>query len=285
MSGGRERLVAAALGVQDVTLQPLAGGCVSDVCLVRADSGDEVVAKFGNHAILEEESHGLSALGSTDTVRVPFVHGVHGEGRDACLLLEHLQGGGQPDWGAFGRSLAALHASDVGERYGFDRDNHLGPTFQPNEWMDDWRAFNRARRHGPIVEVLCQRGVLGGRDLDAVRRALDAFDDVLPEHPRPALLHGDLWSGNALPLDDGTVAVIDPAPSVGDPLADIGMMQLFGGFPEPCFRAYFEVGEEEPAARRLAAYRLYHMLNHLLIFGGSYLGGVLRESTIVSGER
>ena len=73
--------------------------------------------------------------------------------------------------------------------------------------------------------------MLNGRLLTLVEDAIAAFDDVLPAHPKPALLHGDLWSGNALGLADGSVAVIDPAPSVGDGLADIAMMQLFGGFP------------------------------------------------------
>ena len=283
MNGSREKTIAAALGVEQVTLQPLSGGCVSEVCSVRTDRGRDVVAKFGASSVLEEEAHGLRALAETATLRVPEVLGIHADGRSGVLLLEQLSTGGQQaDWAGFGSALAALHATEVGDRYGFDRDNHLGPTPQPNDWMDDWRAFNRERRHGQLVEVLRERGALSGGDLAHVRRAIDAFDDVLPEHPKPALLHGDLWSGNALALEDGTVAVIDPAPSIGDGLADIAMMQLFGGFPEACFRAYFQASAEEPDERRLAAYRLYHMLNHLLIFGGGYRGGVLRESSIVS---
>lgn len=278
-------MIAAALGEERATLQPLSGGCVSEVCSVRTESGREVVAKFGASAVLEEEAHGLRALAETTTVRVPEVLGVHADGRSGVLLLEKLASGGRADWAGFGGALAALHATEVGDRYGFDRDNHLGPTPQPNGWMDDWRSFNRERRHGPLVDALRERGALAGADLSHVQRAIDAFDDVLPEHPKPALLHGDLWSGNALALEDGGVAVIDPAPSIGDPLADIAMMQLFGGFPEPCFRAYFQASAEGREERRLAAYRLYHMLNHLLIFGGGYRGGVLRESSIVSAGR
>lgn len=281
----REQMIARALGENRATLQPLSGGCVSEVCSVRTESGREVVAKFGNASVLQEEAYGLQALAETATVRVPEVFGVHPNGRSGVLLMEKLMTGGRADWAVFGETLAALHASEAGDRYGFDHDNHLGPTPQPNGWMDDWRAFNRERRHGPLVSTLSERGALTGGNLARVQNALDAFEDVLPQHPKPALLHGDLWSGNALALEDGTVAVIDPAPSVGDPLADIAMMQLFGGFPELCFQAYFHVCIEPRDERRLAAYRLYHMLNHLLIFGGGYLGGVLSESSIVTNDR
>jgi fructosamine-3-kinase len=134
-----------------------------------------------------------------------------------------------------------------------------------------------------LVAALTERGALAGSAHSFVMDAIDAFDRVLPERPRPSLLHGDLWSGNALALVDGTVAVIDPAPSVGDGLADIAMMQIFGGFPATCFRAYAQARGVELAEQRLAAYRLYHMLNHLLIFGSGYLGSVKREASILLG--
>ena len=70
--------------------------------------------------------------------------------------------------------------------------------------------------------------------------------------------------------------MIDPAVSVGDGLADLAMMQLFGGFPDACFDAYFaEMGHlvgSEDRETRLAVYRLYHVLNHRLLFGSGYSG-------------
>lgn len=280
----RDDLLKAALGTTDFEVGALSGGCVSEVVWVRARDQPAFVAKFDRRSTLEEEAYGLEALSATGTVRVPKVLGVHGDENAGVLLLEQLEVGGDSDWSRFGCTLAALHEADAGECYGFDRDNHLGPTPQPNGWFDDWRAFNRERRHGPLVAALTERGALVGSAHSLVMKAIDAFERVLPERPKPSLLHGDLWSGNAITLVDCTVAVIDPAPSVGDGLADIAMMQLFGGFPSTCFRAYAQARDMELAEPRLAAYRLYHMLNHLLIFGSGYLGGVQREAAILLGD-
>ena len=261
----------------------MSGGCVSEVVSVQAHGHEPLVAKFDRLSTLEEEAYGLQALAETATVRVPRVIGVHGDDGGGVLLLEKLQVGGAGNWSEFGEDLASLHQVDVGERYGFDRDNHLGPTPQRNGWYEDWRRFNQERRHGPLVDQLEARGTLTGSAAKLVHEAIRAFEEVLPACPKPSLLHGDLWSGNALALSDGSVAVIDPAPSVGDGLADIAMMQLFGGFPAECFRAYAQSRGIELSEPQLAAYRLYHMLNHLLIFGSGYLGAVQKEAAIVRG--
>ena len=105
---------------------------------------------------------------------------------------------------------------------------------------------------------------------------IERLDSLLPRRPRSALLHGDLWSGNALGTADRTgtarVAVIDPACSHGDGWADIAMMKLFGGFPEECFDAYTDcVGKPHQLESRLAVYQLYHVLNHVNLFGRGYV--------------
>ena len=281
MNDHRTALVAEALGSPVRSVQALSGGCVSEVCRVESEAGSRLVAKFGPFAVLEEERAGLQTLAEAKAVRVPQVTCLHGAEEAAVLLMEELVVGSDPDWGRFGRDLALLHSTTVGERYGFDLDNHLGTTPQPNGWMDDWVAFNRTRRHGPLVDALVVRGALTGDDLELVRRVLASLGGVLPERPRPSLLHGDLWSGNAIPLEGGGVAVIDPAPYVGHALADIAMMQLFGGFPPACFEGYLDAGGEgfDPAC--LAVYRLHHLLNHLLLFGPGYLSGVRGECRLI----
>ena len=281
MSPVREQLIARALDEHVRSLRPLSGGSISDVFLVESGDGRRLVAKFARPGLLEEEMEGLEALRSTNTVRVPEVHALQVEGQTAVLLMEELAVGDDPDWAAFGRTLASLHQTPAGERYGFARDNHLGTTPQCNRWMKDWPRFNREQRHGPLVEAIASGGGLSGSDLRLVRQTLDSFEAVLPRRPVPSLLHGDLWSGNALPLAGGGVGVVDPAPSIGDALADIAMMQLFGGFPEACFTGYLERGGQAFEPLRLSVYRLYHLLNHQRIFGGGYRSGVLRECRLI----
>src|SRR5690606_7037940 len=115
-----------------------------------------------------------------------------------------------------------------------------------------------------------------GRDEAAlIQRVIDQLESLIPRKPKPALLHGDLWSGNALPAQDHTgrkrIALIDPAPSIGDGWADIAMMELFGGFPRACCDAYAARNPDQANIRtRIGVYQLYHILNHINIFGRSY---------------
>ena len=226
----------------------LGGGCIADVRRVMFADGASVVLKVQPDAArAEEEARSLRAIQATETIPVPAVLGIDGE----LLVLEHLADHAPTvaDWQAFGVDLAALHHCDVGSRYGFELDNHLGDTIQSNVLHDDWVEFNRTCRIGWMRDKLADRSLADAHELRQLDRLLDGLDTLLPRHPRPSLIHGDLWSGNALPSEGRGIAVIDPAVSIGDGLADVAMMQLFGGFPEACHAAYrsaardlFEIG-------------------------------------------
>jgi fructosamine-3-kinase len=70
--------------------------------------------------------------------------------------------------------------------------------------------------------------------------------------------------------------VIDPAAYYGWAEAELAMTALFGGFPESFYRSYEELRLLEPGwRRRFPIYNLYHLLNHLNLFGRGYLGEVL----------
>ena len=93
----------------------------------------------------------------------------------------------------------------------------------------------------------------------------------------PSLLHGDLWSGNAMPDRKGKPMLIDPAVYVGHHEADLAMTELFGGFPSTFYNAYYEIIPKESGYEdRRDIYNLYHLLNHLNLFGKSYLASVRR---------
>jgi fructosamine-3-kinase len=98
--------------------------------------------------------------------------------------------------------------------------------------------------------------------------------DLIPVEPA-SLLHGDLWSGNAITNSQGGPAIIDPAAHYGWAEAELAMTTLFGAFPNAFYQAYEEVRPLEPGYyARFPLYNLYHLLNHLNIFGRGYLGQV-----------
>ncbi|MDY7108210.1 MAG: fructosamine kinase family protein [Planctomycetota bacterium] len=280
-----ERALAdAGLPTSIRSLRELSGGCIHRVCEVTLDDDSRIVAKM-NRAdqvlIFREEAAGLTALAETNTVLVPRPLSVGAHGDTAILLMTALAPapGTATDraWRSLGEELAALHAVDVGRRYGFHADNHLGSTFQPNTFCDDWVDFNARYRLGFQVELGRQNGLIGRDEARRLEMLIDRLGEFIPASPKPALLHGDLWSGNALPTVDeegeARIAVIDPATSIGDGWADIAMMKLFGGFPPSCFDAYARaVDDHDRVESRIVVYQLYHVLNHVNIFGRGYAG-------------
>lgn len=231
--------------------------------------------KHGDGAVLRAEAEGLAAIRATRTIRVPEVIAL--DETAGRLVLERLHfapadaGFGE----RFGRALGALHMHPCDEAYGWPRDNFIGATPQVNARRDDWLAFWRDVRLAPLLARLRP-----ARELqDAVQAALDAMPSLFDDgyRPRPSLVHGDLWSGNWGMLQDGTPVVFDPCVSYSDREADLAMMSLFGAPPAGFWRGYAQVaGLDHVPARRLALYQLYHLLNHALLFGGSYAAQALR---------
>lgn len=261
----------------------LSGSCIHRVLELSLSDGSKLVAKVNDGGCLglfKDEAEGLGALARTGTVAVPRVIGVSASHGRAVLLMTAIKRGRATDdaWRRFGRELAALHRDTAGtgrNGYGFETDNHLGSTPQPNGWCDDWVQFNARHRLGHQLGLAMQRRLLDAGEIGRIETVIERLDALVPQRPPASLLHGDLWSGNALASDDERgeprIAVIDPACSYGDGWADIAMMKLFGGFPQSCFDAYAAACGEEPPTR-IAVYQLYHVLNHVNLFGRSYAG-------------
>jgi fructosamine-3-kinase len=271
----------------------LSGGCIHRVCELTLADGTRRVAKLTDAAqvgMFREEAAGLEALADTDTVLVPRPLAVTTAGGAAVLLMTAIAPGraGSRAWEQFGRELAALHGADPGNvtGYGFDGDNHLGSTPQPNPWHDDWIRFNADCRLGHQLTLAGRNNLLSASEASRVEHVIDRLETLIPRRPKPALLHGDLWSGNALgAVDEGgaqRIAVIDPACSYGDGWADIAMMKLFGGFPSGCLKAYAaETDDREGIEPRIAVYQLYHVLNHVNLFGRGYAGQAMALAAAV----
>jgi fructosamine-3-kinase len=92
----------------------------------------------------------------------------------------------------------------------------------------------------------------------------------------PVLIHGDLWTANLHACANGELALIDAgAVHDGWAEADLAMLTLFGEPPPAFFAAYeSESGNGGSWRERAPLYNLYHLLNHLNLFGAGYLGAV-----------
>ncbi|MEM7357175.1 MAG: fructosamine kinase family protein, partial [Acidobacteriota bacterium] len=261
------------------------GGCIHQANVVRTGDGRCFFVKSNPAAppaLFEREAEGLEALAATETIRVPRPLGT-GTGEAAVpafLVAEAIDTGspGRGFWETFGRRFAALHRANSERvsadtrRFGFAHDNFIGATPQPNAWDDDWCEFWRHHRLGFQLE-LARRNGLSDPTLDRLGdRLLARLDGLIdePDEP-PCLLHGDLWSGNFMSDEHGEPVLIDPAAYYGRREADLAMTELFGGFNARFYSAYEEAWPLAPGSReRLDLYQLYHLLNHLNLFGHGY---------------
>lgn len=242
-------------------------------------------------AMLRAEADGLRALAATGCIRVPSLAALADQaGGGVLLALEWLELAPPDDgFGArFGAALARLHAQPPQPAsFGWYCDNFIGATPQRNgprqpAGRAGWTAFFTQARLGAMRDRLPP----ANRELrDTVAAVIEFLPSLFADghDPQPALVHGDLWQGNWGMLADGTPVVWDPAVSCSDPEAELAMMELFGS-PPPDFRAAYEqAGGRWPPPQRLRAYQLYHLLNHVVLFGGSYEQQALRVARAVSG--
>lgn len=225
--------------------------------------------------IFEAEAAGLEALAATGTVRVPRVHAVGVRGDEAFIEMERLALV-PPDADCqrrFGAALAALHRT-TSDAHGWPHDNWIGRTPQPNTPSPDWVTFFGERRLLHQLELASRNGY-GGELQARGRQLVDELGNLFDERPAPSLLHGDLWGGN-WGMADGEPVTYDPAVHYGDRESDLAMTRLFGGFGLPFYEAYDAAWPPAPGRdRRVALYQLYHVLNHLNLFGAGYLGSAM----------
>ena len=244
------------------------GGDINDAFQLRLSNGSTVFMKVNRRHkadFFRAEALGLEALASCGRIRIPAVIAYGNDPEyGAFLLMEYLETG-RPDrtyWETFGRQLAELHMADTEEyriqagcpfpsAYGFAEDNTIGETRQVNPWKASWLDFYRECRLEFQIK-LAQHYF----DPHTLRQAASMLDHL-----------GRM----------GEPVLIDPAVYIGHFEADLAMTELFGGFPPAFYNAYKEVNPV-PAGyqERRDLYQLYHLLNHLNLFGSAYYGAVTR---------
>ena len=225
----------------------------------------------GMSAMFTAESAGLAALAASNTVRVPRVitHGVADQ--HAFLVLEYFDLLRNGNHELFGAQLAALHRVQSAQ-FGWDQDNTLSLTPQPNTWSVDWISFWREQRLGFQLDLAARNGY-SGKLQELGEKVMEALPHLFAGYtPAASLLHGDLWGGNYAFLADCTPVIFDPAPYFGDRETDIAMTELFGGFDTEFYAAYHAAYPLDAGYdNRRTLYKLYHILNHCNLFGGSYI--------------
>ncbi len=275
--------VAALLGTPILSMRDLGSG--HGVGRARATTVDgAVLIKWsvslspptGWPAPLDAEARGLRVLGEAGAIRVPAVLAY--AARDSygeLLVTEWIGSDSRVARGAAGQALgerlAVLHRSTAA-RYGLDHHNYCGATPQPNTPRDSWLVFWREERLNHQLRLAASHGVLPRARRERLERLMSRLDRWIDDASvRPSLIHGDLWGGNWLVDDQGEPVLIDPAAYYGDREAELAMCDLFGGFPTSFWRAYDEAWPPAPGRDdRRPIYQLYHLLNHLNLFGESY---------------
>lgn len=254
------------------------GGSISDSYLLETSRGHSFFLKTHENSpdgMYFSEGAGLKALAATMVICVPSVYTVD----DDYLLLEYFPATPrQPDyWQTLGTQLALLHQNQA-TQFGFEIDNFCGLTPQPNPQMDNGYDFFAEHRLLYQARIAYDKKLIKGSLIDSLERICHRLPDLIPEQPA-SLIHGDLWSGNLFVGPEGQPALIDPATYYGWAEAELAMTTLFGGFDETFYQSYVETNPlENDWKQRLPLYNLYHLLNHLNLFGSGYLAQV--QSTI-----
>ncbi|MBF4384584.1 fructosamine kinase family protein [Vibrio anguillarum] len=256
-----------------VEKEKVSGGDISD-CYMISDGEQRYFVKVNTRDFLakfEIEGENLRSLRETSTVQVPELVMIGTSKNHAFIVLNYLPT--KPLDNAtnsyeFGVQLAKLHQWGEQKEYGFDADNYIGSTLQPNPWDKKWGRFFAEQRIGWQLQLLREKGI----ELFNISELVDVVQSRLANHnPRPSLLHGDLWHGNVANSVFGPICY-DPACYWGDRECDIAMTELFEGFQPEFYQGYESILPLSlDYVERKNIYNLYHVLNHYNQFGGHYL--------------
>ncbi len=221
--------------------------------------------------MFEYEAQALKLLAGS--VNVPQVLEVGEHDGFSFLLLQFIAVGpaSSAALAGLGRQLGQLH-KNTAPAFGLDYDNYLGSLKQLNTWQQNWAEFFTEMRLRPQLKLACDKGKLDNNDVKKFERLFSRIPQLFPV-TRPALLHGDLWSGNYLAGSNQTIYFVDPAIYYGNREMDLAMTRLFGSFSKTFYQAYNEVYPlDEGFEERIDLCNLYPLLAHVNLFGGSYAG-------------
>ena len=256
----------------------LGGGCINHASKLETNAGNFFLKWNSNCQpdIFIREAESLRELkkAAGNDILIPEVFATKQvDDTPGFLVLEYLEesrfsvsSDEKLGWG-----LAKIHKSS-NSQFGFYNNNYCGATLQNNNWSNNWAKFFRDNRLQFLLNMIDNERPIPAEERKLFDKLLNRIENILPAKPVPALIHGDLWSGNFMKTDKGP-ALIDPAAYYADCEMEFAIITMFGGFSQHFFSAYNEINPL-PAdwKSRNRLYQLYHVLNHYHLFGGGYLG-------------
>ncbi|MDX8417177.1 fructosamine kinase family protein [Absicoccus intestinalis] len=256
----------------------VAGGDINKAYQVKTEQ-DMYFIKMNTISNLDmfiQEKKGIEAIAACHVIGTPHILQMGTTYQHAYLLMDYIERG-KPIasyWDVFAQELACMHSSFVGDQFGFSSDNYIGSTPQSNPFCGSWVTFFKEYRLRPML--VRNEENLSRSDRQRIIHIMEHLDELLIEPEHPSLVHGDLWSGNVMTGPDGKAWLIDPACYYGDAEVDLAMTELFGGFPPSFYTSYRQYGCLRAGyEKRKYVYNLYHLLNHLYLFGYGYYGSVI----------
>jgi protein-ribulosamine 3-kinase len=265
---GRQIDVSGLRWVRD-----LPGGDINQAALLQSGNSKWFLKYHQNapSGMFAAESFALQEITQQKCIRVPCPVAFGIDGSISWLVLEFVELTADGSDALLGEQLADLH-SIHGEAYGWPEDNFIGRIPQLNKFSQRWCDFWRDCRIKPQLEM-ARTGGHGTRLQNKGEHLLDSIEALMDGHrPSASLLHGDLWAGNKAFTPTGQPLIYDPASYYGDRETDIAMSRLFGGFSNDFYVAYdARLPLTDGHQLRAQLYNLYHMLNHLNLFGSGYL--------------
>lgn len=259
-------------------IKPVGGGCINHSVWVTTTAGDFFVKVNDARRypqMFEAEAKGLQLLAAANTIKIPEVIACGKTSGESFIVLEYIQPGARSHkfWENFGESLANLHRITA-PRFGLDHDNYIGSLPQSNTQHVNWVSFFIHERLQKQVALATDSQLLTSMHLKQFERLYTLLPALFPKES-PALLHGDLWSGNFITATNGEACLVDPAVYYGSREMELAFTQLFGGFHQRFYAAYQAAFPLHPGfSQRVDLYNLYPLLVHLNLFGRSYLGQI-----------
>jgi len=269
-----ERDITKVIGEQfSIKHKQLVTGGDINLCYWLSDYQHNYFIKLNDKSRLQQfdaEVYSLTKIKQLNTISCPEVITTGTTLDKSYLVLEYLpfHHASTKNWWLFGKQLAHMHQKSSHGQFGWQHDNFIGNTRQPNDWQSNWRTFFAEQRIGWQLQLLAEKSIKLG-DIDYI---ISICHDALLHHQvSPCLVHGDLWQGNVGFTEEGGY-IFDPASYYGDREVDIAMTELFGHMPEEFYQGYQAVYPlEKGYEKRKLIYNFYHTLNHANLFAGIYI--------------
>lgn len=267
------------IGHDIISYNRVSGGDINHAFQLKTASTDYFLKSNNSTSakqMLNAEFYGLEILRNANHIKVPEIIEVGNVEHTTYILMEMIESGtgSTRDFYQFGKQLAQLHNVSHSD-FGLEHSNFIGSLPQKNTPSNSWTHFYLKCRLMPQFQLAITKNLLSKEDIPN-QNIISNTIDLICKDVEPALLHGDLWSGNFLIEKSGMPILIDPAVYRGDRMVDIAMSKLFGGFHEEFYKGYYEASPKIIFKnQKIALYQLYYLLVHLNLFGISYKPSVI----------